>query len=71
MKTSKGECLKDIAVLLIKLNKRRNLTTASTLQILWHAACRNNNASCAPSPVGTDLKVKPMLGRRLRRGEDL
>jgi len=50
------------------LNKRRNLTTASTLQILWHAACRNNNASCAPSPVGTDLKVKPMLAGRCARG---
>jgi len=25
---------------------------------------QNNNAQNAPSPSGTDLKVKPMLGRR-------
>ena len=44
-------------------NNRGNgiLTTASTLQILCHAACKNNKASCAPSPTGTDLKVKRML----------
>jgi len=28
---------------------------------------QNNNAQNAPSPTGTDLKVKPMLGGRLRR----
>jgi len=43
------------------LIKEQCLTTASTLQILCHAACKNNNASCAPSPAGTDLKVKPMF----------
>jgi hypothetical protein len=41
-----------------------NITTASTCQILWHATCRNNNASCAPSPAGTDLQVKRMLDGR-------
>lgn len=47
---------------IIQNQKKLHLTTASTLQILCHAACRNNNASCVPSPTGTDLKVKRMLG---------
>jgi hypothetical protein len=38
-----------------------NITTASTLQILWHGSCEKMAQEPRQALTGTDLKVKRML----------